>query len=312
MKGSMKTTRGHASVWDDMVLPFQLESSSLRGRFVRLGRALDAMMRQHAYPHPVSRLLAELVALSAAMGTAMKFDGVFTVQTKTDGPLRMMVADVRSDGALRACAQFDAAAILARGTPDLSCGLLGRGSLVMTMDHRLGDERYQGIVPIDSDDLCHAFQLYFRQSEQIPTGLLAAALRAQDADDGEAGWRAGCLMIQRMPREGGTATLSPPSDTAVEDDWLRAMTLMRTATGEELTDPALPAPELLFRLFHEEGVRVYDALPLRHACRCSQERIEDLLASLPAQEVKDMTDAITGANAMTCQFCGKTYTVRKS
>ncbi|MFA6279754.1 MAG: Hsp33 family molecular chaperone HslO [Bdellovibrionales bacterium] len=285
--------------WIDAVLPFQLEGSALRGRFVRLGGSIDTILRQHDYPLPVARLLAEMTALAAALGTAMKYEGVFTIQTKTDGAVRMMVADVTSDGAVRAYAQFDEAAV-AEASAKEGGSLLGRGHLVLTLDQKLGEERYQGVVQVEGDDLTQAFQLYFKQSEQIPTGLVVAAHRD------EAGvWQAGCLMIQRMPREGGLAVM-PATDTAIEDDWLRAMALMQTCSPDELTDPSLAAPDLLFRLFHEEGVRVYEPLALRHECRCSRDKIAGVLEGMPPDELKAMAQD-EGHIAATCQFCSKTY-----
>jgi molecular chaperone Hsp33 len=231
----------------------------------------------------------------------MKFDGVFTIQTKTDGAVRMLVADVTSDGALRAYAQFDEVAVTARSAAGEA--LLGRGHLVLTVDQKLGEERYQGVVQIESDNLAEAFQLYFRQSEQIPTGLSVAA--RQD----EAGaWHAGCLMIQRMPREGGHENL--PTDTSVEDDWLRAMALMQTCTAAELTDPVLPLDTLLYCLFHEEGVRVFDLQTLRHQCRCSREKIAGVLAPMPPEEIAAMVQE-DGFITVICQFCSKEYKFEK-
>ncbi|MDD2325413.1 MAG: Hsp33 family molecular chaperone HslO [Alphaproteobacteria bacterium] len=281
---------------DDMILPFQLDSCSVRGRIVRLGPVLDTILGQHRYPDKVSRLLGDVTSLAAALGTALKFDGIFTIQTQTDGPVRRLVADVTSDGALRACAQFEEDQLkgLGEGTP-----LLGKGHLVMTVDQKAAtDERYQGVVGLESDALIEAFQLYFRQSEQIPTGLFVAT-----GQDAQGRWRSGCLMVQRMPHEGGHVIVS---DTAVEDDWLRVMHLMQTCTADEILDPDLSASDLLYRLFHEEGVRVYDTLALRHACRCSRERIEGILASMPKDELETLrTD--DGQLTVTCQFCGVSH-----
>lgn len=278
----------------DLILPFQLEESVLRGRLVRLNASIDTLIRQHQYPAPVATLLAEATALAAALGSALKFDGIFTLQARGDGVVSMLVADVSSDGALRAYAQFDAEKL-----KDQKAGasLLGQGNLVFTVDQRLGEERYQGIVNLEGESLTAAFQLYFRQSEQIPTGLMATARQ-----DSQGRWLAGCLMLQRMPREGGVAA---PVDTAVEDDWLRAMALMQTCTPLELTDPALPPEDLLFRLFHEEGVRIYEAKGFRHECRCSRERLLGVLSSMPIDEIESL--AVDGCIEVTCQFCSKRY-----
>jgi len=282
---------------EDMVLPFQLQSSPVRGRLVRLGSSIDTILRQHDYPVAVCRLVGQAAAMAAALGTALKFDGVFTLQTKTDGPVRMMVVDVTSAGAVRACAQFDGADVAS--APEAA--LLGQGHLVFTVDQTASDERYQGIVKLEGDSLTQAFQLYFKQSEQIPTGLMAAARQ-----DETGAWHAACLMVQRMPTEGGNAQELPADDTAIEDDWHRTMTLMQTCTEGELTDPTLPPETLLYRLFHEEGVRAFEAMALRHECRCSRDKIEGVLSGLPEAEMKAMVQA-DGKIAVTCQFCSQTY-----
>ncbi len=281
---------------EDVLLPFQIETGVLRGRFVRLGASIDAILRRHAYPDPVASLLAQTAALAAALGSALKFDGVFTLQAVGDGPLSMLVADVTSDGALRACAKFDEKRLVS-GLSGRE--LLGKGTLVFTVDQKLG-ERYQGVVALEGNSLTDAFQTYFKRSEQIPTGLMAAA-----GKDAEGGWHAGCLMIQKMPREGGAAPVVS-GDSSVEDDWLRTMTLMQSCTQPEMIDPALPPEDLLFRLFHEEGVRVYDKKAFREECRCSREKLLAVLKSMSQGEREDML--VNGCAEATCHFCGRTYT----
>jgi molecular chaperone Hsp33 len=282
----------------DALLPFQLEQSVVRGRVVRLGALLDDMLGRHAYPVPVATLLAQTCAMTAALASALKFEGVFTLQTQTNGPISRLVVDVTSEGDIRACATYDDAEVMSAKEG----AFLGTGQLVFTVDQKATDERYQGVVPIENDDLTVAFHTYFKQSEQIPTGILTFAHRDSDGH-----WHAGCLMAQRMPREGGEAEQAiPVDDTAQEDDWKRVMILMQTCTAEELLDPALSFEKLLFRLFHEEGVRAYERRSLRHACRCSHEKVRDLLASMPKDEIAAMIDE-RGKIAVTCHFCSRTY-----
>ncbi|NCC02855.1 MAG: molecular chaperone Hsp33 [Proteobacteria bacterium] len=285
---------------EDALLPFQLEQSVVRGRVVRLGPLLDDMLGRHAYPVPVATFLAQTCAMTAALASALKFKGVFTLQTQTDGPVSRLVVDVTSEGDIRACATFDEAEVMSAKAG----GLLGSGHLVFTVDQQATDERYQGVVPIENDDLTAAFHTYFKQSEQIPTGILTFARKDRDEH-----WHAGCLMAQRMPREGGEGEPAsvPQDDTVQEDDWKRVMLLMQTCTADELLDPALSFEGLLFRLFHEEGVRAYDRRNLRHECRCSREKVRDLLASMPKDEIAAMIDE-HGKIAVTCHFCSRTYT----
>jgi molecular chaperone Hsp33 len=277
----------------DVVRPFQIEISGLRGRLVRLGPALDAVLDRHAYPEPVARLLGETLVLAALLASALKYDGVFTLQAKGDGAVRQLVVDVTADGALRGHAMADAAA-LAAVSGDSVPALMGRGHVAFTVDQGDDTERYQGIVDLDGETLWECVQHYFRQSEQIEAGVRSAVAR------GRSGWRGAGIMIQRLP---DPATEAVPMDR--EDDWRRAMVLLGTCTDAELVDPALDPDRLLFRLFNEDGVRVYAHHPLRFACRCSEARVSAMLAALPEAEVLGLAE--NGTVEVTCEFCNSRY-----
>ena len=279
---------------DDLVQSFQLESSHLRGRSVRVGSVLDLILHQHAYPDAVGVLLAEAIVIAIALASSLQYDGVFTLQAKGDGAVRLLVADVTSDGGVRAYAQFDKDKL---GDLPADTRLFGKGYLAFTCSPLGKDDRYQGIVALEGGTLAEAVQHYFRQSEQLPTGIIAAAYR-----NAQGGWRGGCLMLQRMPREGG---INIEIVTPEVEDWMRAMMLMGTCTPAELTDAAVTVDTLLFRLFHEEGVRVYDPLHLRHQCRCSHDRVSSMLRSLPRSEIEEL--AVGGLVTVTCEFCNKSY-----
>jgi molecular chaperone Hsp33 len=283
------------AILDDLVQPFQLESGPLRGRLVRLGPALDLILYQHAYPPAVGALLGEAIVIASALGTTLKYEGVFTLQAKSDGPVRLLVADVTSDGGIRAYAQHHGIDGIGAGVP-----LLGKGYLAFTVDQQVKDDRYQGIVQLESENLAEAVQHYFRQSEQLPTGIIAAAKR-----DAQGRWRGGCLILQQMPWAIGGERGARITDTSSEDNWQRAMMLMGTCGANELTDPNLSPNELLFRLFHEEGVRVYEPHTFRHQCRCSEVRVTEMLKALPRAEVETL--AIDGIVSVTCEFCNKSY-----
>lgn len=288
---------------DDLVQPFQIDPFALRGRLVRLGPTVDRILSQHDYPEPVAAVLGEAITLAIVLAGALKYDGVFTLQTKSDGPIRLIVADVSTAGAVRGYAQYDAerlpelAAVTASGQSPSVPDLIGSGYIAFTVDQGERTERYQGIVEIAGATLAECAQHYFRQSEQIQAGIKLAVGRA--GPDGA--WRAGGLMLQRVPPEGGYTVIADD----VEDGWRRAMVLMSSATSAELVDPDLPPHQLLFRLFHDEGVRVYHTHPLEARCRCSRERIAGILRSLPEDELDDMRkDQVT---TVTCQFCNTTY-----
>jgi molecular chaperone Hsp33 len=287
---------------DDLVQPFRIDPFALRGRLVRLGPAIDRILSQHAYPEPVAAMLGEAITLAVVLAGALKYDGIFTLQTKGDGPIRLMVADVSTSGALRGYAQYNAVKLDAALTdPTVAVlsvpHLLGSGYIAFTVDQGEDTDRYQGIVELAGATLAECAQHYFRQSEQIQAGIKLSVGRA-----GARGtWRAGGLMLQRVPPEGGYGVIADD----VEDGWRRTMVLMSSATAEELVDPALAPHRLLFRLFHEDGVRVYDTHPLEARCRCSRERIEGVLRLFSSNELEDMRKE--GVTTVTCEFCNQSY-----
>jgi molecular chaperone Hsp33 len=282
------------------VQPFQLDPHALRGRLVRLGSTVERILSQHDYPEPVAALLGEAITLAVLLAGALKYDGVFTLQTKGDGPVRLLVADVKTDGAVRGYAQYNAERIerfaASDGSPSVP-DLLGTGYIAFTVDQGEEAERYQGIVEIVGDTLAECAQHYFRQSEQLQAGLKLAVARSGP----DRAWRSGGLMLQRVPPEGGTPRIADD----VEDAWRRAMVLMSSATAAELVDPDLMPRRLLWRLFHDEGVRVYQTHALEARCRCSRERIAGILRAFPADEINDMRkDPVT---TVTCEFCNTRY-----
>lgn len=295
---------------DDLIQPFQIDAPGLRGRLVRLGASVDEVLRRHDYPEPVARLLGETLALTAALAGALKYDGVFSLQTKGDGPIRMMVADITSAGAMRGYAAFDgpalADALVGAGSAPLAAPvprLLGRGHLAFTVDQGSASERYQGIVELIGGTLADCVHHYFRQSEQLQAGVRLACGRTL-APDGSTSWRAGALMLQRLPGHGGEAT--DESEDAADDDWRRSLLMMGSSTPAELIDPQLSPDQLLFRLFHEDGVRVYTPHRVSAGCRCSRERVARMLRVLPRAEIQDLK--IEDTVIVTCEFCNSRYT----
>jgi molecular chaperone Hsp33 len=288
---------------DDLVQPFQVDPFGLRGRLVRLGPLLDEILTRHAYPEPVAAMLGEAIALAAALAGALKYAGVFTLQTKGDGPIGMLVADIASDGAVRGYAQFDAAKLdkaMAGGDVAGSVPrLMGAGYLAFTVDQGEHTDRYQGIVELQGASLADCAHHYFRQSEQVEAGIKVAVARIRGGD-GTVRWRGGSLMIQRLPPEGETLRRE-----AAEEGWRRAVILMSSSTSAELVAADLTPEQLLFRLFHEDGVRVYRRHPLLARCRCSRQRVETVLRMLPADEVAQMK--VDGRVTVTCQFCSAAY-----
>jgi molecular chaperone Hsp33 len=299
------------SVPDDLVLPFQADLAGASGRLVRLGAAVDEILRGHAYPEPVCKLLGEAVALTALLGTSIKFDGKFTFQTKTDGPVNMLVVDYRTSGELRGYAGFDAAEVerLEKAGEIELADLLGSGHLAMTIDRGPDMDAYQGVVALEGGDLNQAADAYFRQSEQLPTFIRVAVARhynAQSAggDNGQGGWswRAGGLLLQHLTREGGS---DAPDIMSSEEDWNRASILAATVRDEELLDPMLAPDRLVYALFHEEEVRAFEGRALKFHCDCSPNRVKAMLESFGAEEIRDMAE--DGKIRVTCEFCNARY-----
>ena len=279
----------------DIAQTFQIEGLDVRGRLVRLGPALDDVLDAHGYPEPVSLMLAETLTLAVTLASALKYEGIFTLQVQSDGPISLLVADITSEGAVRGYARFDedrvAKASEFKGAPVPR--LLGAGHLAFTVDQGQDMERYQGIAELDGPTLSECAHHYFRNSEQVETAIFLSARRDDKLDS----MRSGALMVQRLPQQNNHL----PDD---EDGWRRAVAILASLTEDELLDPDLDHDALLYRLYHEDGVRAYSAHDLFHRCRCSREKVASTLKSFPRAEIIDDD----GQSQVVCEFCKADYT----
>lgn len=304
---------------DDHVVPFQVEGLDVRGRAVQLGPLLDAILARHDYPMPVARLLAEAIVLTVLLGTSLKFEGKFTVQTKGDGPVDLLVADFSTPENVRAYARFNEEALakaIAEGRTEPE-QLLGKGVLAFTIDQGRFSQPYQGIVALDGASLEEIAGTYFRQSEQIPTRVRLGAAELFDRDENgkpRHRWRAGGLIAQFLPEapermrqpdlHGGDG--DDGARRHVEDDaWAEARSLVETIDADELTDPLVGTERLLYRLFHERGVRVYEPKAVYDRCSCSRDKLKGVLQGFSAEEIQASEE--NGEIAVTCEFCSTTY-----
>jgi molecular chaperone Hsp33 len=309
-----------AEAVDDTILPFAVKALDLRGRIVRLGQAADTILTSHDYPAPVAKLLGEAIVLTAMLGSALKFDGRFILQTQSDGPVRMLVVNFTSPGKVRACARFDAARVEAAIAANAAepGKLLGHGHLAMTIDQGPDMSRYQGLVPLDGGDLEDAAHEYFARSEQIPTRVrLAVAEEFRAGSNGaERHWRAGGILLQFLPGSidrARQADLDPgdappgtePHMVADDEAWVEGRSLIATVDDIELIDPALSSERLAYRLFHEHGVRVFRPAAVEAHCSCSRDGVEAMLRSFPQTDRDDMVE--NGKITVTCEFCSSTY-----
>lgn len=302
----------------DFVLPFEVKPLGVRGRIVRLGPVIDDILSRHDYPVSVSALLAQSVALTALLGTALKFDGKFILQTKTNGPVSMLVADFAAPNGIRGTARFDKANLDAVDQRNEKA-LLGSGHLAMTVDQGMDMDRYQGIVPLGEATLADAAHAYFQQSEQIPTRLRLAAGPLSLKGDRTSHWRAGAILVQHLPREGGASAIPISSGDVPEgmeeaivenDDWVKARLILDTVEDHELLDPTLSVEDLLYRLYHEDGVTAYPVTQLARHCTCSAAAVSAMLQRFSPEERADMVEH--GEIKVTCEFCSTDYRFKPS
>jgi molecular chaperone Hsp33 len=302
---------------DDVILPFEVASLDLRGRVVRLGSSLDVMLDAHAYPPAISKLLGEAIVLTVLLGSSLKFEGRFILQTKTDGPVRLLVVDYRSPGLIRACAQFDSAAVAGSASKS-TADLLGRGHLAMTIDQGPEMSRYQGLVALNGGTLEDAAHEHFLRSEQIPTRVRLAVAEelSASANGPRHRWRAGGMLLQFLPKKaermrgpdldpGDPPAGTVPHDVAEDEAWVEGRSLIATVEDVELIDPSLSSERLLYRLFHQHGVRVFKASDVAARCSCSRDSVTNMLKSFTQADRDEMVQ--DGVIAVTCEFCNSRY-----
>ena len=270
----------------DISIPFLLPRFSLRGRLVRLQDINAKILSQHSYPFPVAKALAEFLAAGATLAGLLKYKGVFTIQTKSSGPVNLAVVDVTHEGHVRGYAQFNAKKIRQE---DTFRELFGRGYLAFTVDQGLMTDRYQGIVTLNHETLSYALEHYFDQSEQLETRLFIASTKTAENI-----WKSAALLLQQMP-----------SKKVDEETWDHIGALLNTLSPEEFLDFSIPYETLLHRLFHEGGITVFDPVPLKAQCRCSKERIKIFLSTLTSDEIEELLEK--GQLKMTCEFCNHHY-----
>lgn len=299
---------------DDLCLPFQIEGADVRGQIVKLGAVVDEVLTKHEYPHEVSVLLGEMLALATMLGTALKFKGRISLQTKSDGPISMVVADFFSPDIVRAYARFDEDALekalegAKQDRPSVT-ELCGKGHFALIIDQGADTEQYQGIVPLEGDTISECAQTYFQQSEQLATSVKAAVSKIMASQEGGADerWRAGAIMIQHTPKP---KEQRAPEEEAPSEIWNRVNVLLETVEDHELLDPTLSSEEVLYRLYHEEGVRVYDAHDVKAGCSCDEERVTAMLKGFSDGERSDM--ASEGKIEVRCEFCNELYVVEET
>jgi molecular chaperone Hsp33 len=293
---------GVMSEFGDFIQPFQIEDLGLLGRIVRLDGVLASAFAHQDYPVEVASLLAESMVLTAGLSGIIKFEGIFTLQSQSDGPVNLLMSDITSDGDMRGYARFDGESVELASDQSGSMvpKFLGAGHLALTIDQGQDMERYQGIVELTGSSIADCAQEYFKNSEQLETAIIIFSEIEADTTP-----RAAALLIQRMPSEVEDAIAHDDQDEA----WNRAVALMSSIKAEELLSKELSASQVLYRLYHEDGVRVYTQKIVQHTCRCSYEKVSTTLASFPREEIEDMLE--NGLVTVTCEFCKADYRFSK-
>lgn len=298
----------------DHVQPFMLEVSQLRGRITRLPQVLNKILNAHQYPKSVSLLLAEALCLTTLLARMLKFDGVFTLQIRGEGPVHSLVCDMTHEGILRGYVGYNEERLAALDEEDQDfLTLLEKGYLAFTVDQATNADRYQGITNLHGTSLTESIQHYFQQSEQIKTGFVT---HVAQQDDGS--WVGGSVMVQQLAMAGGLHADNATDDHAAEimhsdrvhtdddeDSWRRSMMLLQTITRKELLDASLPLTDLLYRVFHEEGVRVFDTISVVNGCRCSEEKLRYVIENISDEDKKELAE--NGVITATCEFCNTHY-----
>lgn len=294
---------------ENVVLPFIIDAPAIHGRFVRLGSEINKILTGHDYPESASRVLGELLVLTVMLGSTLKLDGMLSIQVQSDGPIGFLLADYTSEGHIRGYLKIqDEKAVKSfdfkKYAQSYVSKLLGSGHLVISMEHGPQKERYQGLSALDKPTLSENFTQYFEQSEQLLASIRVAIDRRQ-TPEGKSCWYAGGIMLKRLPDEASKLRIVVEDEAPYEDMWEREVVFLQSTKDEELVNVAIPPNKLLFNLFHEDGVRVLVPKRLVAQCRCSREKMQQVLTQLTDEEIASLkveSDKIS----MTCEFCSRT------
>lgn len=308
--------------WDDTVLPFQFDNSDIRGRVARLDGVLDQVLKQHAYPPVIEALVAEAALLTAMIGQSIKLRWKLSLQIRGNGPARLIATDYYGPAAegeparVRAYASYDADRLDLEADP---FSQIGQGYFAVMIDQGEGMIPYQGFTPIAGQSMSDCAETYFAQSEQLPTRFELTFGKNQIPGEA-AHWRAGGVMLQHMPATGGTREVAADAGSgagglmshvdilsgAEGENWIRANALLDTVEEIELIGPTVAPTDLLVRLFHEEGPRVFDAQAVRFGCSCSEDKVRNTMSIYSKKDIARMTTA-AGVVTADCQFCSAHY-----
>ena len=293
----------------DTCVSFFIDNGAYQGRLIRMSSVLDTIIGKHCYPRPVAAVVAESTVLAAMLASTLKYEGLFTLQTQSNGAVSMVVVDVTSEGKIRACASFDEEHLKQNqelrktsGEIEAAPHLMGKGHLAFTVDQGPNTELYQGIVDLQGKNLTECSLRYFKQSEQIDTDL-KLFLQAPEGESGS--WLAAGIMLQKMPLKGGNES----SPEEMEEAWNEAKVFMESLTQDEVFDAELTSEQLLHRLFHANNLSISKCKNYSFGCRCSREKLLQTLSTFSEDDINAMLE--NNKVTATCHFCSEKYVFDK-
>ena len=294
----------------DNCVSFHIDNGAFLGRIVRLDKVVNTILTKHQYPLQVSAVVAESTALAALLASTLKYQGLFTLQTKSNGPVPMVVVDVTSEGKIRACANYDEDKILkaqelrkTTGEIEPAPHFMGEGILAFTVDQGAQTDLYQGIVDLQGKDLSECAMRYFKQSEQIETYLKLYLQAPQTPDEG---WKSAGILLQKLPSKGGTEN---SDETELSEAWKQAVIFAQSLQADEIFNESLDSQTLLHRLYHADNLQISRTKEYSFGCRCQREKLWNTLHVMKPEEIEGMTE--NGKITATCHFCGTTYSFDK-
>ena len=293
----------------DTCVSFFIDNGAYQGRLIRMSSVLDTIIGKHCYPRPVAAVVAESTVLAAMLASTLKYEGLFTLQTQSNGAVSMVVVDVTSEGKIRACASFDEEHLKQNqelrktsGEIEAAPHLMGKGHLAFTVDQGPNTELYQGIVDLQGKNLTECALRYFKQSEQIDTDL-KLFLQAPEGESGS--WLAAGIMLHKMPLKGGNES----SPEEMEEAWNEAKVFMESLTQDEVFDAELTSEQLLHRLFHANNLSISKCKNYSFGCRCSREKLLQTLSTFSEDDINAMLE--NNKVTATCHFCSEKYVFDK-
>ena len=275
-------------ILSNIILPFTICDNNVKGRIIKLDEELDKILTQHQYPELVAKLLGELLLITAIIGSQFKDEITLTLQLQTEGYIKYMVADYQSPNQVKGYVQIDSQQDF---KTELDQDFITKGFLTITIDRKIYDNhRYQGVIEVENINISQVIEKYFEQSEQIPT-LVKLAVGRNLAYNQKTSWCGGGIMIQKLP------------NAEDQEKWIEAQAYFMTIRDHELIDPSISTEKLLYSLYHEVGVTIYDYLPIVNKCRCSRERAIQVLKAIGEEEIESLI--VDGKISVKCQFCNQ-------